>query len=97
MPRSVTARRCLVRLHSEGALVGLPRGFGRRDDAFEALLPLRTILRLAEKGLVTVLTNRANGITTARITNRGRFIVEQTRGAGLGFMAYRRTKKGAAV
>ena len=77
MPRSDTARRCLVRLHTEGALTQLPRGFGRRGDVFEALLPLRTIVRLAEKGLVTIQANSANGITTARITKRGRYIVEQ--------------------
>ncbi len=81
MPRSVTARRCLVRLHTEGALVRLRRGFGRRGDALEALFPLRTLIRLVEKGLVTIRTNSTNGIITARITNRGRYIVELMRGA----------------
>ena len=81
MPRSVTARRCLVRLHAEGALIQLPRGFGRRGDAFEALIPPRTVVRLAAKGLVTIQANSANGIVTARITKRGRYIVEQMTGA----------------
>jgi hypothetical protein len=81
MPRSVTARRCLVRLHTEGALIRLPRGFGRRGDAFDALVPLRTVTRLVKKGLVTIQNNSANGIITARITKRGRYIVEQMRGA----------------
>ena len=80
MLRSDTARRCLVRLHTEGALVQLSRGFGRRGDVFEALIPLRTIVRLAEKGLVTIQANSANGRTTARITKRGRYIVDQMKG-----------------
>ena len=62
-------------------LLNFPRGFGRRGDAFEALIPLRTVIRLVEKGLVTIQTNSTNGIITARITKRGRYIVEQMRGA----------------
>ncbi len=81
MPRSDTARRCLVRLHTEGALVQLSRGFGHRGDAFEALIPPRTVVRLAAKGLVTIQANSANGRTTARITKRGRYIVDQMKGA----------------
>ena len=62
-------------------LFNFPRGFGRRGDAFEAPIPLRTVIRLVEKGLVTIQTNSTNGIITARITKRGRYIVEQMRGA----------------
>ena len=77
MPRSVTARRCLVRLHTEGVLVQFPRGFGRRGDALEMLIPLWTVSRLAEKGLVTIRANMVNRVITARITGRGRYMVEQ--------------------
>jgi hypothetical protein len=79
MPRSVTARRCLVRLHTQGVLVQFPRGFGRRGDALKTLIPLWTVGRLAEKGLVTIRANMGNGVTTARITERGRYMVEQMR------------------
>ena len=81
MPRSVTARRCLVRLHTEGALIQLPRGFGRRGDALKVLIPPRTVIRLAGNGLITIQANSANGRTTARITKRGRYIVDQMKGA----------------
>ena len=73
---------CLVRLQTEGALIQLPRGFGRRGDALEALIPRRTMVRVAGKGLVTIQANSANGIITARITKRGRYILEQMTGAG---------------
>ena len=55
-------------------------GLGVVAMSLEALFPLRTLIRLVEKGLVTIRTNSTNGIITARITNRGRYIVEQMRG-----------------
>ena len=48
----------------------------------EALIPRRTMVRVAGKGLVTIQANSANGIITARITKRGRYILEQMTGAG---------------
>jgi hypothetical protein len=76
MPRSFVARRCLLRLHTEGPLIHLRRGFGRRGDPAEALVPARTVVRLAAKGLLTIKANLANGLTTARITERGRYLFE---------------------
>jgi hypothetical protein len=80
MPRSLTARRCLLRLHMEGALVRLPRGFGHRGDSIAALIPARTVFRLAENGLVSIKANQANGLVTARITQQGRYLVEHMSG-----------------
>jgi hypothetical protein len=64
----------------EGALVKLPRGFGHRGDSVAALVPARTVFRLAENGLVSIKANQANGLVTARITQRGRYVVEQMSG-----------------
>ncbi len=76
MPRSFTAHRCLLRLYTEGALVQLPRGFGHRGDPPDTLIPARTVLRLAKKGLVTIKANSGNGLVSARITQQGRYVIE---------------------
>ena len=46
------------------------------------------MVRVAGKGLVTIQANSANGIITARITKRGRYILEQMTGADLGVHIY---------
>jgi hypothetical protein len=76
MPRSLVARRCLLRLHMEGSLLHLPRGFGHRGDPAESLIPARTVVRLAQKGLLMIKANVANGLITARITQQGRYIIQ---------------------
>jgi hypothetical protein len=43
------------------------------------MIPLRTVIRLAENGLVSIRANLSNGLITARITERGRFVLKQMR------------------